>query len=45
MAHFIPAKINITAEELAQLLIREVVRLHGVPRAIVSDRDPKFTSD
>ncbi|PHJ20959.1 retrotransposon ty3-gypsy sub-class, partial [Cystoisospora suis] len=45
MAHFIPAKMNITAEELAQLLIREVVRLHGVPRAIVSDRDPKFTSD
>ncbi|PHJ25350.1 pol polyprotein, partial [Cystoisospora suis] len=36
---------NITAKQTAQLLIREVVRLHGVPLTIVSDRDPRITSN
>ncbi|WRX22760.1 Reverse transcriptase domain - like 10 [Theobroma cacao] len=31
-------------EKLAQLYIDEIVRLHGVPVSIVSDRDPRFTS-
>jgi len=30
--------------ELAQSYIREIVRFHGVPSSIVSDRDPRFTS-
>jgi len=30
--------------KLAQLYISEIVRLHGVPSSIVSDRDPRFTS-
>ena len=30
--------------KLAQLYIREIIRLHGVPSSIVSDRDPWFTS-
>jgi transposase InsO family protein len=25
--------------------MKEVARLHGIPKAIVSDRDPKFTSN
>jgi len=29
-------------DKLAQVYIREIVRLHGVPESIVSDRDPRF---
>jgi hypothetical protein len=43
-AHFIPVPVSITAESTAKVIIREVVRLHGVPKSIVSDRDPRFTS-
>ncbi|CAI7890689.1 unnamed protein product [Closterium sp. NIES-54] len=44
MAHFAPCRTTITAKETAHLFISTVVRLHGIPLAIISDRDPKFTS-
>jgi hypothetical protein len=31
-------------DKLAKIYVNEVVRLHGVPVSIVSDRDPRFTS-
>ncbi|CAL2276559.1 unnamed protein product [Prunus armeniaca] len=37
-------KANYTLNKLAKILIDEIVRLHGVPVSIVSDRDPLFTS-
>ncbi|XP_070002672.1 uncharacterized protein [Nicotiana sylvestris] len=43
-AHFIPIVTTYTPEILAQIYIREIVRLHGVPVSIVSDRGPQFTS-
>jgi hypothetical protein len=43
-AHFIPYRINDSMQKMAELYIREIVRLHGVPNSIVSDRDPRFTS-
>ncbi|KAL2226751.1 UNVERIFIED_CONTAM: Transposon Ty3-G Gag-Pol polyprotein [Sesamum indicum] len=43
-AHFLPVRITDSLDKLAGLYISEIVRLHGVPVSIVSDRDPQFTS-
>jgi hypothetical protein len=43
-AHFLPMKETYTMEKLAKLYVAEVVRLHGTPVSIVSDRDARFTS-
>lgn len=44
MVHLLPCKSSITAVQTAQLFFREIVRHHGVPAAVISDRDPRFTS-
>ena len=44
-AHFIPMKTTNSASELVPLYMKEVLRLHGVPKSIVLDRDPKFVSN
>jgi len=43
-AHFLPINLKMSLDKLTKLYVREVVRLHGVPASIVSDRDPRFTS-
>ena len=42
-AHFIPINIRYSLERLTSLYVSEIVRLHGMPSSMVSDRDPKFT--
>ncbi|CAJ2635756.1 unnamed protein product [Trifolium pratense] len=43
--HFVPLKHPYTAKVIAETFVREVVRLHGIPLSIVSDRDPIFMSN
>jgi hypothetical protein len=42
--HFIALAHPYTAASVAQAFFTDIVRLHGVPQSIVSDRDPVFTS-
>ena len=43
-SHFIPGNVSYSVDKLAQLYLKEIVRLHGVPVSVVSDRDARFTS-
>ena len=42
--HFIPLAHPYSTESVAQAFFADVVRLHGIPQSMVSDRDPVFTS-
>jgi hypothetical protein len=44
MLHLIATTTTVKATEVAALYYKEIVRLHGLPESIVSDRDSKFTS-
>ena len=44
MALFIPTTKSMAAPEVASLFLQHVVRPHGLPDMMVSDRDPVFTS-
>ena len=43
-AHFLLVRTDYSLDKLAELYIKEIVRLHGIPISIISDRDPRFTS-
>ncbi|KAJ9564891.1 hypothetical protein OSB04_000857 [Centaurea solstitialis] len=43
-AHFLAIRESFTSEQLAELYVKEVVKRHGVPVSIISDRDTRFTS-
>jgi len=45
MSHFIQCSKDVDARQFANLFIRGVVRLHGLPHDIISDRANLFTSD
>ena len=39
-AHFIPVRTDFSIAKLTKLYIKDIMKLHGVPTSIVSDRDP-----
>ena len=43
-ALFIPTTKSMAAPNVASLFVHHVVRVHGLPETLVSDRDPVFTS-
>ena len=43
--HFILVKSTHKTNDIAKIFMREIFKLHGLPKAIVSDRDVKFTSN
>ena len=44
MVHFAPCTKEVTALEYARIFVDTVYHLHGLPKVIIFDRDPKFTS-
>ena len=45
MGHFIRTRKDVTAKKFAQQFLDVIVRFHGLPKKIISDRDTKFTSE
>jgi hypothetical protein len=43
-AHFIPIKSTYKAINITKIFIKEIYRLHGIPKMVILDRDVKFTS-
>jgi hypothetical protein len=43
--HFIPIKSTCKEIDITDVFMKEIFRLHGMPKEIVSDRDTKFTSN
>ncbi|GAU44250.1 hypothetical protein TSUD_399960 [Trifolium subterraneum] len=43
-AHFIAVKLTYKVSRYAEIFLEEIVKLHGVPLSIASDKDPTFTS-
>lgn len=44
VAHFLPLKMTFPLDQLAKIYVEEIVRLHGIPETIISDRNARFTS-
>jgi len=45
MAHFIPINMKSSSGDVARIYFDEIFRLHGLPKALISDRDPRFTGN
>jgi hypothetical protein len=45
VAHFVPVKSTHKDTNIVEIYMQEIAKLHGMPKEIVSDIDPKFTSN
>jgi hypothetical protein len=44
-SHFIPIKSTCKEIYISSIFMKEIFRMHGVPKEIISDQDTKFTSN
>jgi hypothetical protein len=44
IAHFLPAHTTYTAKKFAEIYLEQIIRLHGVPKTIISDRGAQFVA-
>jgi hypothetical protein len=44
LVHLIPLRTTMTAAQLMPIFMFHIIQLHGLPETIVSNHDPKFTS-
>ena len=44
-SHFIPVKSTHKTDDIAKIFMKEIFKLQGLPKAIVSNGDAKFTSN
>ena len=42
--HFIPVKSSYKAVNIVDIFMKEIFRLHGIPKIVIMDHDAKFTS-
>ena len=45
VAHFLPVKSTHKTGDILKIFMKEIFKLHGLPKAIVSDQDVNFTSN
>ena len=45
IAHFIPVKTTHKPTNIVKIFMKQNFRLHGIPKVIIFDRDPKFTGN
>jgi transposase InsO family protein len=43
-SHFVPVNSTFKAINIVEIFMKEIFRLHGIPKMVISDRDVKFTS-
>jgi hypothetical protein len=43
-AHFLPLHTIYTAKKYAEIYLEQIIRLHGVPKTIISDRRAQFVA-
>ena len=45
VAHFIPVKSTYNVVNVVDIFMKEIFKLHGIPKVIVSNRDAKFVGN
>ena len=43
--HFIPVKTTYNAANIVDIFVKQIFHLHGIPKVIISNRDPMFTGN